>query len=807
VERMLSASQGGKPLEVRWEHRPDRREHPFVVVGVTRGEDSSRVILTWDGAPVGVDRREADTVRVPSVNEFSVVDVEAVQEDGRHVAVRFTDPPARGTDFRGLLEVPEQGGLRFETDGNVVRIHSANEWSGSKTVKVSSGLKSAQGRALSNPGEFQVAFEEIKPGVRFVGKGVILPGEGKLTLPFEAVNLKAVQVRVIRIFAGNVPQFLQVNALDGQTELHRVGRPVLKKTINLDPTASMRPRWARYALDLTELARKDAQPGTLYRVTLAFKRSHSTYPCDDTTGAASDEEEAALTEVGEDADGGPGWDGGSRYYYDYDSDHGDYGYDYNWEDRENPCTPSYYRAATKATRNFLSSDIGLLAKAGRPGKLYLVATDLLSAGPLEGADLEILGYQHQVMAKAKTGKDGFAEVDLAGKPFLIRASKGSQRGYLKVDDPSAIQMGNFDVGGQAVQEGLKGYLFGERGVWRPGDSLHLTFILEDRQGRLPAGHPLTFELRNPQGQVVRTLTRPVSGGFYGFATATDPEAPTGDWLARVKAGPAVFEERLKIETVVPNRLKIKIDFAPKPLTVARPVEGSLDVRWLSGAVARHLEAEVEMTLQHAPPVFKGLEAYGFMDPARSFSPETQVLWNGRIDGEGKASFSKNVKVSGKAPGALKASFRTKVVEAGGAFSLDRWSETFHPYSAYVGLKMPLKGVGYEALTIDSLHKVKLAVADPEGKRIRKRRIEVKVFKAGWSWWWDEEDNSANYLQNEHKTRILWDTVHLAGDSAEWSFRISYPNYGRYVLRACDLDFKGGGEWDDQPHCTGQSFYM
>ena len=68
-------------------------------------------------------------------------------------------------------------------------------------------------------------------------------------------------VTVVRIFSGNVPQFLQVNSLEGDREIQRVGRPVLRKTVSLNPTASMRPRWTRYALDLSEMARKDAQPG------------------------------------------------------------------------------------------------------------------------------------------------------------------------------------------------------------------------------------------------------------------------------------------------------------------------------------------------------------------------------------------------------------------------------------------------------------------------------------------------------------------------------------------------------------------
>ena len=48
-------------------------------------------------------------------------------------------------------------------------------------------------------------------------------------------------------------------------------------------------------------------------------------------------------------------------------------------------------------------------------------------------------------------------------------------GYLKLDDGSALSMSMFDVGGTETQDGLKGFMYGDRGVWRPGDSLFITF--------------------------------------------------------------------------------------------------------------------------------------------------------------------------------------------------------------------------------------------------------------------------------------------------------------------------------------------
>src|SRR3546814_1155238 len=121
--------------------------------------------------------------------------------------------------------------------------------------------------------------------------------------------------------------------------------------------------------------------------------------------------------------------------------------------------------------------------------MLVTATDILTAQPMEGVTLELLDYQQQVLLSGRTDREGMARFEAGRKPFLLIARKGGQRGYLKLDDGSSLPLSRFDVGGGQVQKGLKGYLYDERGVWRPGDSLFMTFILEDKTERLPSNHP------------------------------------------------------------------------------------------------------------------------------------------------------------------------------------------------------------------------------------------------------------------------------------------------------------------------------
>ena len=130
-------------------------------------------------------------------------------------------------------------------------------------------------------------------------------------------------------------------------------------------------------------------------------------------------------------------------------------------------------------------------------------------------------------------------------------------------------LSRFDIGGKETERGLKGFIYGERGVWRPGDTLHVTFMMEDREKRIPQNHPVSIEIFNPRGQFY-TKQISVSGvnGMYVFHIPTRPDDPTGLWNAYVKVGGASFHKALRIETVKPNRLKINLTLPGQILQVS-----------------------------------------------------------------------------------------------------------------------------------------------------------------------------------------------------------------------------------------------
>ena len=381
--------------------------------------------------------------------------------------------------------------------------------------------------------------------------------------------------------------------------------------------------------------------------------------------------------------------------------------------------------------------------------------------------------------------------------------KDKQVGYLRLDNGTALPISNFDVSGAQVLKGIKGFLYGERGVWRPGDSLFLTFILEDKLKTLPENQPVSFELFNPMGQVTKRMVLNQSmQGFYNFNTTTADDAPTGNWTAKIKVGGADFSYPIKVETIMPNRLKIKIDFGTDKLTAKNSkINGSLDVKWLHGAVAKNLDADISMQLFKGETKFAKYPEHAFDDPAKNYEAESVELFKGQIDENGHATINEAINASGNAPGMLNANFKVKVMEEGGAFSVDRFTMPYYPYDTYAGIKLPKGDKARNMLLTDTNHVVDLVTVDADGKPVSGRELEVVVYKVSWRWWWDKSDDDiAAYLNSEYSqvVPLKTETVKSVNGKARYTFRINYPEWGRYFIRATD---KQSG------HSTGKIVYV
>ncbi len=789
MQDAFQAQQDGQDLTVLWQSSPDKRMFKFTVENVTRKEEEEEVALSLDGSEFGSDKQLEEGIEIPALGDFSVRDVRVIQSEPQYVEIRFSDPLKKDQNLEGLIQISGTSDLDFQIESNKVLVYLKERPSGDVKIVVEEDVKNILNYKLNDGISEMLSFVQLKPALKLTTEGNILPASKGLILPFEAVALKAVEVEVIKIMEPNVLQFLQVNELGGNSQLRRVGKPILKKTINLQKAGVTDiAQWNNYVLDLETLM--VPEQGAIYQIRMSFKRRHAAFYC----GGEADEGLYAIEEennLSDEEQEFSNWDSYENYYY---------GDDYNWRDRDNPCSNSYYNSSKSVKVNILASNVGLIVKSGQDRSYLAVVTDMLTAKPIENADVRLYNYQMELLEQRNADANGFVEFSPKEKPYFVVATNGKEKAYIKLNNGKALSVSGFDVGGSKVKKGIKGFMYGERGVWRPGDSIYYAFILKDPKNNIPLNHPVVFELKNPKGKIAQRLVQTKrTGNIYKFATATRPSDPTGNWSAEVKVGGVTFHQNVKIETVKPNRLKIKAVLEDdKKVVLSEGIKGQINVAWLHGAVGSNLKSTVELILKERSTKFKKYEDYCFDNPTVRLYSEKYNIFEGTTDASGDASFNYRLSDDIEAPGVLSATFITKAFEEGGNYSIDAHTLPMYTYNSYVGIKKPKGDKRRGMLLTDTTHVFNLVNLNPDGKLKSTDQFDVSVFKLDWKWWWDKsEDNLTNYVNSNYYTPIIRKRVGGDTGKGKFKFKIKYPEWGRYLVKACNGD----------GHCTGQVVYV
>ena len=812
VEKMLTASDGKKSYPVEVTATDNLTRYQFNIRQIPREADDYPLTITANGNPAGIDRKQSEEVLIPAKDCFRFMSAERIEQPENGIEIVFSAPLSTTQDLKGLIEIPEVSSSIFQISENRVFIYFEANTQNKLTLNIHEGVKDSQGKALGTSHTISFSEVSLKPQVEMSTSAAILPDSKSLIIPFRAVNLYAVDLSVIRIFENNVLMFMQTNSLASANELRRSGRLVYKKTLWLAKDASKDiHHWGDYSIDLAGLIHQE--PGAIYRVILSFRQEYSAYPCggnenqdmkfaDSNTsdgltkvsGSVLSEEDEAI------------WNTPEAYYY-YNGGTMDWSV-YRWTERDNPCHPSYYMNSDRiAACNVFASNLGMIVKRNSLNKLWIAVSNILDTKPIGKAQVTAYNFQLQPIGKGETNGDGFVEITPKGVPFIIVAESEKQKAYVRVVDGEEQSVSRFDVGGKDIQKGLKGFIYGERGVWRPGDTLYISFILEDREKRIPDKHPVALEIYNPRGQFyTKMISTQGMNGFYTFDVPTQATDPTGLWNAYIKVGGTTFHKGLRIETIKPNRLKINLAL-PKVLQATdKNFYAPLTSTWLTGATASKLKAKVEMSLSKVNTQFKNYGQYIFNNPATDFTTIKTDIFDGTLDAEGKANVMLKVPTATEAPGMLNATFTTRVFEPGGDASIYTQTIPFSPFTSYVGINLNQPKGKY--IETDKDHVFDIVTVNTQGQLVNSSNLEYKIYRIGWSWWWENSGESfGTYINNSSITPVASGNLQTRGGKASFKFRIDYPSWGRYLVYVKDKESghaTGGTVYVDWPEWRGRS---
>ncbi|RUQ66029.1 alpha-2-macroglobulin family protein [Azospirillum doebereinerae] len=679
---------------------------------------------------------------------FGVAGVEVVAErDVPQACFTFTDrlERSRAANFRDYVEVqPPVDGAAVARD----RTLCVEGLQHGQTYRITlrDGLPGADGKRLPAPDARDVAVPNRKPSLAFRGAGYILPRVGGDGLPLRSINLDRAKLQVLRIadralvekiYFGRITQ--QMTDYDIGEILDRSGQEVWRGEMGIGN-----------------------QPNKA--VTTAF-------PIDGVLGKLEPGVYVAVAGAEEIKPGG-------------------------WEQ--------------KATQWFVVSDLGLNTILGEDS-LVVFARSVQSAAPAAGVELRLVARNGSELGKVQTGEDGLGRFDLAAlraagtepAQALFAARGAGDFGVLDLtagapaaaptadapDKPALVQ----PTPGQA-----DAFLYTERGIYRPGESVQLTALLRDADlNPPPAGSkPLTLRILRPDGFEAerRSLT---DAGAGGYATRIDlpMNAYPGTWSVTAHAegengapnggsngglGPVLGRAEFLLEDFVPPRIDVTLASRTPELTTDGPAAVSLDGHYLYGAPAAGLPGELAVTLRAASNPYPELPGYRFGLTQEEVAPVRTELPGFITDAAGAAALTVQLPKPPDSTRPLEAVVRATLFDIGGRpVGRDLVLPVRHQPFA-IGIKPRFEGDGVPEGATAGFDVIAVGA---DGKPSDRADLSYELFEEEYDYAWFEANGRWDYKVTVRDRRLTGGTLAVQASAPG---AVEAPvTVGRYRLEVFD----------------------
>ncbi len=788
IAKLLNAKLSSKKQTITWKHSDNPEKWNFFINVLSSPDKEKQLVLNWSGKKLGIRRvlkkylAGKKIIRIPAQTVFSIVDINTSKKN--MILVSFSKTLDAAQDIASFIKSLDFNGKKTSDfsatiHGNTLSLFNDTNWNNVQTVAFENGIKSSDGMYLAKSSSVQLSNKWDIPSVKFMNSNVILPTSQGTLLPIETKNLTGVLIQVYQIYERNINQFLQDNELDQTRNLYRVGEPVWEKKIQFNWNESMQNKYIPRGLDLTDLVKN--YTGGMYHIRISFRHDQIKYSADsdDYSSLPMPKDSIEPYSIPNERSS---WDYWENLNYDQRNEY--------WRNRKNPHHPAFYipnyNSDNTISRNILVSDLGIMAKKDSLDSIYVTVTDLKTAKPLQNVMLELTNYVGSHITSGKTDANGNAVFENQKGTFVICAKQNNQTSYLKLSEGTNLSTSHFEIGGEEVTNGQKGFIYGERGVWRPGNLMYLTFILQDLEKKLPREIPVRFELSDPMGRITDTQILDKSENyFYPILTKTADDAPTGLWTAKVSIGGKSWTKSLSVEAIVPNKLSVSLD-SEKDYLSPQNNTFTLSGAYLHGAPIPNFSADVSVAFSKAETVFDGYSEYTFSNLSNQIDYNRREIWSGKLDKDSKAKFTAFLNAGNELPGKLNAHFISKIYEPSGAFSTQSKTIPYSPFDRYVGIKLPKGDASRNMLLTDTDHTVDVVLLTPDGKTAQNATLEYKVYKIEWKWWWEKDAySSATHISSRYYSKVAAGKVTAKNGRGSFKFQVKYPDWGRYLVEVSD----------------------
>jgi len=340
----------------------------------------------------------------------------------------------------------------------------------------------------------------------------------------------------------------------------------------------------------------------------------------------------------------------------------------------------------------LRTGIGALAH-WQGEELILFAHDLYSLAPQPGAKVSVYSDKYQLMGEAQTGEDGIAHLTKFNKKLGVPATATIET----ADDATFIKLEPRQEGKLPFEAGAPaydatqydGYLYADRQLYRPGDTVHLRWIVRQNYGDAVPGVPLKIQVLKPDGKTLvdePTQLSPLGGGNLDVQTLASH--PTGQYIAQVLvpgANKVVAYYEFQVEEFVPNRIKVTAELPEKNWVAGKAQEVRLQALHLFGKPAEKRHATGRVVFDRAYKSERWPD-FQFGNDTK-YTPNPVPLKESDTSSSGTATLQFDYKAPPQVTFPMVATARVQVHELGGRAVNASAQASFFPSDLTLGLRM------------------------------------------------------------------------------------------------------------------------
>jgi uncharacterized protein YfaS (alpha-2-macroglobulin family) len=443
-------------------------------------------------------------------------------------------------------------------------------------------------------------------------------------------------------------------------------------------------------------------------------------------------------------------------------------------------------APAQARRWVMFTDMALMSYTGDDA-MDVVVRSLKTAKVLAGIPVSLVAKNGEDLGKAVTDASGRAsfphsllEGDNALTPKMVMAY-GPQGDLAVLDlDRSPVDLSKqgaggrtpgettADTGGRTLATSVDGYLYADRGIYRPGETVHLTSLVRDRLAKAVADRKGEIVVLRPSGlEFKRFAFDGTPGGAIATDIALPRTAPRGQWTANLQidgfkdpAGSVTFA----VQDFVPQRLAVTTDGqAQTAVGGAEARKIDVSARFLYGAVGSGLQTQGDARLKQDPDPFPAYADYQWGDQTAAFDEKQLDLGTSVTDGTGHASLTLNGAEAGDTVDPLLAVVTASVFEPGGRPVAESVTLKVRPKSLYLGVKVDQgnsSGDNAPPVTLDVI------AVDANGARTAAAGVAYSLISENWSYDWFQEDGKWQWRRTNRDAVISQGTLNVgAGQPA------------------------------------------